>query len=437
MEYGFWFMDLAARTHFLVVAELSGKLPKKALEASAHAVQARHPALRSRVTVGPWKQPRFEPCSGPMPIRVASIPPGEGPLTALMEEEIEPPLDTEKGPLFRITAAERGEGWALVLTLHHSIADGICGSRLLLELLSTIEALENGRSPGRAVIPAPGPMERRFPRRFRGATALLRGGAAVLGQAHAKILGKQYDYAPLDARVPAELRKQRFVCRRLDDETTASLVGRVKTAGTTIHGALCAAQLRALAAEIPDSEDPNIPLVSLVDLRRRFEETVDPRAVGVNMSAVKSSHRVGAGRGFWPLAREVIRGLSRGIDRGFHFSYWPPMMRMIHGTRFASSLDARGAASVLRQGGWFEPPASIVSNLGNIVPDPGVLSLGLERLHFLISLSGSGFFACSANGFGGALHLDFTYAFPSLSVERAHRLADRTCAELREAAGDG
>ncbi len=108
-------------------------------------------------------------------------------------------------------------------------------------------------------------------------------------------------------------------------------------------------------------------------------------------------------------------------------------MRLIYMTRLTTSLDAKGADSIHRQGELTRPAAAIISNIGRVDIRKDYGPLTLDRVYFLMSVSGSGVFSCSANAFDGRIFLNFTHASPTLSRERAVRMADRTCSLLREA----
>ncbi len=430
MEYGLWFMDLAARSNFMFAAELDGRISVSALTAAAAAVAVRHPLLNTAIRVKRNKQAWFVPAEKDPLVTVDSGSP-EPDLSAVLAEENHRRIDTENGPLFRVRLLDRGDRRILLVVFHHSVADGVCGSHILQDLLLAADEIESGRKPNPAVIPPPGPMEDRLDKSHKDSRALVAALTKLLVQGVSKNLLRRYAFPPLDMPVPVDQRQQRFVLKELDAPTTALLIDRARQNRAGVHAALCAAQLLAMAAEMPEKVDPLIPQLSLVNMRSRLEPPVDPRAAGVYISSVESAHRVNPNRGLWDLAREIRTAVMAGMKKGEPFTYWPSLMRLMYLGRRTRSVDARGAAAALRQGEIARPAAAITSNLGRIKGETAYRNFAVERLYFLMAISGSGYFSCSTNSFNGRLHLNFTYAHPDISDQRAAAMAEKTCQLLR------
>ena len=71
-----------------------------------------------------------------------------------VEEETQRPFDLEKGPLLRVKLLRlASREHALVLTLHHSIADGWSMPIIVDELIQGYEASRSGQSAQRPALP--------------------------------------------------------------------------------------------------------------------------------------------------------------------------------------------------------------------------------------------------------------------------------------------
>lgn len=431
MEYGLWFMDLAASVNFIFVAEISGKIPAQALEDAVKAIQSRHELLRMRVIVDKKKRAYFTLTDEPISILTHVLKPNKKNLENLLEQENQNRFDTSAGPLCRVLLADRGDNQALILTLHHSIADGICGAELMQDLLAATDAAGGGNALDKTLIKSPGPMESLFENKYTGFIALERAVSALLGQGVSKNVLRRYGFAQLDEKISPDKRQQRFVLRSLDAEESRALSARAKAEKTTVHGALCAAQLLAVAAETKKQKPALIPQLSLVDMRKQVLKPVDPRAMGVYISSVESSHKIDKETDFWALARQIKDGISAQLEKNAHFSYWPSLMRLMYLTRAATPQNAKGAAKSLSQGEIIRPAASICSNIGNLKARTKYTSFVVKKFYFLMAVSGSGYFASSANGFDNRIFINFTHASPTISRERAVRMADKTCELLR------
>lgn len=432
MEYGIWLFDLAATTNFIVVAELSGTLSFETIEAAAGIIQARHPLLRSRIVVGKWKRVEFLSCETPIPVVKEPLPSSREEFTRTLEDHQQQRFNTEAGPLCRLIFFSGDTGVCLAMVLHHSIADGVCGAHLMDALLTAAEDIARGHSPEGTLQNALPSAEALFEKRYGGFKSLAKTlwGMSTLGAS--KLLLRRFHFMPFDARVPANERCQHFILKELDQSTTALLLKKARRRGTSLHAVLSAAQLQAIADEVKDKNDLRLLQLSLVDLRQRMRPAISPEAVGLFISSVESAHSVPSNGDLWDLGGDIKQAIVREMDRGTLFIQWPAMMRLVYLTRLTTRLTPKGVAGVMRQGDITRPPASIVSNIGRLDFQKTRGDFTLDKLYFLMAVSGSGYFSSSINTFDGRLFINFTYASPSIGAERAQRVADKTCYILRE-----
>ena len=131
--------------NLVVLVRLDGPELGDLLPQALAAMQSRHPLLRARIAERP-SRPYFEVGAdaaapgwvGPMPLTLASADDDLDPSAdalAVVENEMNTPFDTSRGPLARATYISGGTGSDLVLTLYHSIADGTSTANLVHELL--------------------------------------------------------------------------------------------------------------------------------------------------------------------------------------------------------------------------------------------------------------------------------------------------------------
>src|SRR6185295_18612420 len=153
-QHGLWFLDRlergSAAYHLPGVVRLTGDLDLAALEAAFAEIVRRHEALRTvfrleagepvQVAVaGPVRLPRLD--LGALPAEMAAAE-----TERLARETAAAPFDLQRGPLWRAAVVRAGPAeHALVLSLHHIVADGWSLGILGSELAALYEAFAAGR----------------------------------------------------------------------------------------------------------------------------------------------------------------------------------------------------------------------------------------------------------------------------------------------------
>jgi hypothetical protein len=243
-EQYFWLSDQNSAKHFVIAAEIAGNAPVEAWISAVAAVQLRHPLLRVSVEYGPDGLPCFsEHAKCPIPIRV--VPEGEPAAWHLeMAKELATPIPYGGAPLVRITLVRKRAGATLLLSMHHSIADGLSSAfviRDILEALSgkpvqplTLTEPQENLCLAAAGTPPPAPAPLHPPAR------LLR----------------------RDAGRPT------VQALKLSEELTLRLRTHAREVGATVHGALVAALTFAGRQLFPDWLAYPVRIVSPVDNRK-------------------------------------------------------------------------------------------------------------------------------------------------------------------------
>jgi hypothetical protein len=243
-EQYFWLSDQNSPKHFVIAAEIAGDAPVEAWISAVAAVQVRHPLLRVSVDYGPDGLPWFrQRAEIPIPVRIVAGEESAG-WQVEMAKELATPIAFAGAPLVRITLLPKSAGSTLLLSMHHSVADGLSSafvihdilaalSGKLLQPLTLTESQENLCSAA-AGTPSPASAPARPP-----GTLLRRnvGGPTVQAM-------------------------------RLSKELTLRLRTHAREVGATVHGALVAALSFAGRQLFPDWLTYPVRIVSPVDNRK-------------------------------------------------------------------------------------------------------------------------------------------------------------------------
>ncbi len=396
-----WRLVEAGSINFAMTARVSPAPPVDLLERALASVQARHPLLRA--TIDP-AGPRFvvHPTM-PVACRVEARS-----WTEVVEEELGSPFDWRAGPLLRARALPEPGALRLVLSFHHAVGDARSGAILVRDLLAECA---RGADPKIPPGPVPQPQDARIPSAFRGR---LRG----LAYASRRLLSlarrphrpaRDGEGAPLATRVES---------RALD---AAALREAARGEDTTVHGALCAAMLLAMA------EDAGRPVtmgcLSPMDVRSALEPPAGDE-VAFLVSGVSTFHRVRPGGGLWDLARDVRGQIEAALGRGD---------ALVSTASTSVVLDrGREPAALVANVNRFIGAATTVTNLGLVDVPETYGPWRLEELHF--GVAGNGFPGTAAGiavtTFAGRLTLEYLYGDPWLRPERALGILDRAIARL-------
>jgi Condensation domain len=215
-EQYFWLSNQNSAKHFVIAAEIIGDATAEAWGSAIAAAQLRHPLLRISIQSGPDGPPCFhEHANIPIPLRIV---PEENSVTWTVEmaKELATPILLNGAPLVRITVLRKSGGSTLLLSMHHSIADGLSSAFVIRDILEALSgkplqplALTDPQESLCSAAAGPLPPSARV---YRPATLLRRntGGPTVQ-----------------DLKLPEEL--------------TTKLRAHAREVGATVHGALVAA----------------------------------------------------------------------------------------------------------------------------------------------------------------------------------------------------
>ena len=292
-----------------VEAALSPELFRRAVDA----LQQRHPSLRCSI-----KPVEGEPCwvedAGEIPIDHAE--PGDGEAwktrsSALMSLK----YDQDQGPLARFVLYRRSdtanETWEYILAIHHGISDTQNARDISNQVNGYLAALLADQPLAVESLPIPVTIESVH-------ESIPRDPAAP---AHTREAQREGDVVlPLEVDAPIEERTMHFQSRRLDSDQVGRLVVRARQHETTLHGAVMAAQLKALYAMTTGSGPATSNCTSFIDFRRRVVPALGNETLGYYVGGVAGggqfSYAIGEGVEFWDLARDVKADLELSFANG-------------------------------------------------------------------------------------------------------------------------
>jgi Condensation domain len=137
-EQYFWLSNQNSAKHFVIAAEIIGVATVEAWISAVATAQRRHPLLRVSVEYGPEGPPRFrEHANIPIPLRIVA----EDEFATWhmeMAKEIATPIPPIGIPLVQITILRNSGGATLLLSIHHSIADGLSSAFVIRDIIEAL-----------------------------------------------------------------------------------------------------------------------------------------------------------------------------------------------------------------------------------------------------------------------------------------------------------
>lgn len=311
-ERFFWLLDRISGMNFVVFAELDGALDTERLQTVLARAQASHPLLRAAIVAEGSHGLRFAPADAPLRCEAVDI--ADDNWQAVIEAELSHRFDLHDAPLMRCRYLSYAGGARsiLALTFHHAIADGRSGTALLREILQALTQPESAWQFAGAVHPA---MHDAFPEHFQwSAQPESAARLAETRKADLKRYGKPSSLPWLDSKAPQRI--PRITRIAFDADVTARLLARCREHGTTMHGAISAAQLTAMYKTLGDSAPHTLSLGSPADMRAHLSSSVSIDGLGMFATLLFGTYRLSPEADFWEVAREASGDVRRQLARG-------------------------------------------------------------------------------------------------------------------------
>jgi len=362
--------------NFVVRAERSDTLAPESIRRALDTVQQEHALLQASISWTEASGLRFKPAPG-QAIALVCHDVAAGHWQHLIEQELSNTFATGIAPLMRCLyiewansepTANTTKSSVLALTFHHSVADGRSGTAILRRLLSLM-VQDTTSAAGTHTTHLP-PMAELMPAHYRWADD-----PAAAKQLRNTLIAdyRRHGLLPAIPWLAAEAsgREPRLIRMQLDAPSTTRLIEQARAQGSTVHGALCAAQLLAQWQLQPTAVPVSSFLCCPVDLRPHLEPVPPTSPTGFFTSLISGSFLTGPDTDAWALAREIVAQTRLQIERGEgHLLY--------HLYGLDGSPVPPQVMDVFRKKALASLPNTMVSNIGVVTPvadDPAVQAI--------------------------------------------------------------
>lgn len=399
--------------NMVFVARIVGRFDQGRLRQALDAVAGHYPTITARIE--PDKRPRFVGGSGTVELRVLPWKRGAWRDTAV--DEVNRRIPAATGPLMRTVLLDGAEHSDLLVSLNQTIADGQAGAHIVDELLTVY----GGGARPAVVSPEVlnPPIDNLLGSRLNALRTALRD------------IPMMRRLSPLDPerQVPPAERRTALIDVQLPAARTERLAASASARGASVHGALAAAMMTAIGTQLRGDDHARRDIIGCatwVDLRRRAG--ISSEAVGTLLSRVVSSHKVHYDTLFWDLAAEVSKAIRESVASGKLFA--AARIQESRGIGVSDTALARNIATLERS----HRAAAVIHNLGRLSFYERFGDVELERMSFLVSTNAyvGASLVLSVVTLSDKTCLNFTFADPLLSPQRARQLVDGTISTLDE-----
>ena len=422
-----WLLDSQCSWNFLVHARVRGPLDRRVLEQALVLAARRHPLVLACIRRKGFSGAAFE-ISGHGNIPVRQVDGGLQEVESEAQAGLNARFDTENGPLARLVLVRHSPELCTILAVfHHAIGDALGGVFFLQDLIACCVDVLNGTPVLPQPPPLAAPLESRLPQQARG-TAGLWGGMRFLAglAAQRRAMGKG-TLPDIRQKAGPRQRTARLFMQEISPDLCAGLRQKTRQENTTVHGALAAACMAALADGNTGGALP-FYIASDVDLRSRLCPPAG-RDMGFFITGVLTASRYQEQTGFWNAARQIVLSLRRSLDQGEH----------LYGVRMIQATDRLlGLAGAGGPGAWLysrytdalNPGMLVLSNIGNVRVETGAPFFTVDKLGFASSLSSTASFGLHAACCQGTLSLNFVGMEPLHGPETLSKLAAQAVGQL-------
>ncbi|MEA5553646.1 condensation domain-containing protein [Anabaena cylindrica UHCC 0172] len=394
------FNRLASSLNVVIISKIRGNLSEETVRQSLNLVQIRHPHLNLRI-IETLNELYFTN-EGIQKIPLHIIINSNQNHWEIVVDELNNQIDSNKYLLrvVLIKQSQQSNISYLITTGHHAIIDAISGIYLHSEILQYCShILSNHKISNISKLPILPSLEDLIPK------------IACLNPPNQQI-HREVDTLKFEKYLSNEKRRCNLVHRNLGTDLTQKIIDSCKKENITVHGALCAAMLLAVANKIKN-KDKNLYLNcrSSVDLRKRLNPPVSDENIAMIVSALTSFHEIREDKPFWELAREVTLQIKEKLTTSEIYNVVHSYKR---GTEFLLANPHKVPFSVF------------ITNIGRVrIPsDYGLLKL--EKISYALSLNPMGsVFAAAVATFEEQMILNFIYSEPTISKNTMEILIEK------------
>jgi hypothetical protein len=337
LEHFFSLVDQHRSVHFSMAAHIEGQATVSEWRTALDALQRRHPLFSVSIAAGMDGVPRFcTAVNARIPLRIVANP-AHAQWIEEMAKELATPFDVGQAPLVRAALLRGIEESILILTAHHSIADGHSVSYAVRDLLRALcgEKLEPS-----ALMPAQESLIDSW---------LETGGAREPEQAEPAAAGRLVTFRRLDGTLP------KIEAIHFTPELTDTLMKRAREERTTVHAALCAALVLAGKELSKDWRTNPVRVLSPFNLRKQIGVGEE---CGVFVWAGVVPVEPGKCAEFWDLARSIKTSLTARQTPSCVALGMEGLAQALEG-----DVDVHGASQILANA---FPCELLLTNLGNL-----------------------------------------------------------------------
>lgn len=350
MEKSLWLTDQQCCSNFLSHAHFSGFLDISMIQHAMIVLQDRHPLLRVRIVRSGRGRTKFitDPAAT-IPIRSVQTSPDKWVREA--ERELNNRFNAEKAPLLRCTLIQHEiEYHTVLLVFHHSIGDGLSGAYLMRDLLYTADAIIRKKNPMLPPMETKQAMEAYFPgwvKRAKGRLAHLDFISDYIGL---ELKHQRPAHLKKDGWAPFENRSARIHAIKIEGSVMDRLHLRAKKMKTTVHGAMLAAMILAMARDLNLKRPRLFSIGSPINLRRHLHPKIRDD-VGFFVAMGFSTNAAKRDTPFWPLAGAARRYLYNCFEKGtpFVLDYFHKDLDIIPSLLGTGRIGARVYSAILNK----------------------------------------------------------------------------------------